>query len=73
MYVEEHTGQYAEHPTFGYPDGQPEDVDWRGAKNQIDAALEQALYHPYASCAIVSTPCRVIDLQQASNGLYSSC
>merc|ERR1740130_1864094 len=29
-------------PIFGFPNGQPEQVDWIGQKNQIDAAAKKA-------------------------------
>lgn len=35
--MNEETGR----PVFGFPNGQPEVVDWLGQKNQIDAALAQ--------------------------------
>merc|ERR1719203_767759 len=35
--MNEETGR----PVFGFPSGQPEEVDWIGQKNQIDAAQKQ--------------------------------
>lgn len=37
------TGETTEEgrPVFGFPNGQPQEVDWLGQKNQIDAALAQ--------------------------------
>jgi len=32
-------------PVFGYPNGQPEQVDWIGQKNQIDAAKKAGCAH----------------------------
>lgn len=32
-------------PVFGYPNGQPEEVDWLGQKNQIDAAKQAGVSH----------------------------
>jgi uncharacterized protein YbjT (DUF2867 family) len=32
-------------PVFGFPNGQPEEVDWIGQKNQIDAAKKHGLKH----------------------------
>jgi len=36
------TGEMTEagRPVFGFPNGQPEEVDWIGQKNQIDAAIK---------------------------------
>eukprot|EP00591_Stephanopyxis_turris_P012512 CAMPEP_0195519950 /NCGR_PEP_ID=MMETSP0794_2-20130614/15825_1 /TAXON_ID=515487 /ORGANISM="Stephanopyxis turris, Strain CCMP 815" /LENGTH=297 /DNA_ID=CAMNT_0040649201 /DNA_START=49 /DNA_END=942 /DNA_ORIENTATION=- len=35
------TNEETGRPVFGFPNGQPERVDWIGQKNQIDAALRQ--------------------------------
>ena len=32
-------------PVFGFPNGQPEEVDWIGQKNQIDAAMAAGVQH----------------------------
>jgi len=40
------TGEMQEgRPVFGFPNGQPEQVDWVGQKNQIDAAKESGVEH----------------------------
>lgn len=39
--INEETGR----PNFGFPNGQPEQIDWRGQKNQIDAAISCGLQH----------------------------
>ncbi len=40
------TGEFKdERPVFGFPNGQPEQVDWIGQKNQIDAAKSVGISH----------------------------
>jgi len=34
-----------ERPVFGYPNGEPKEVDWLGQKNQIDAAKKYGVSH----------------------------
>lgn len=38
-------------PVFGYPNGQPEEVDWVGQKNQIDAALASKTVEHVVICS----------------------
>lgn len=40
------TGEFqGERPVFGFPNGQPEQVDWMGQKHQIDAAKAAGISH----------------------------